>query len=206
MSNPARIRRLRNDYKILMNISQKSQYITVEPQGGNPPYKYLITYNVLGYVSQSGATRNVHHVEMHLPEFYPIEEPPRFHIRDGLWHPNVFAGGDVCLGLTVKNWTFGFDIDQLIYDIGNIIRFSRDSYNLDSLAQRALDKEGWRAWIRKHKTPLAEIDFNVSDIPIIRIERERKIHVKIKHSEAEITKGKEKAFRIVIKRPKIPGE
>ena len=181
MSNAVRIRRLKNDNKILMNMSQKSQYISIEPQSGNPPYKYLITYNVPGYINYSGSTRGVHQVAIELPEGYPISEPPRFHFREDLWHPNVFSGGDVCLGLSSRTWNFGYDIDQLIYDIGNMILFSPESYNLDSLAQMGIDKSAWRSWIRSHKTPLADIDFNVSDVPIVKITEQKKIDIKVKN-------------------------
>jgi ubiquitin-protein ligase len=190
MSNPARIRRLENDFRILMNISQKSKYISIEPKEGNPPYKYLITYNVPGYISQSGSTCNTHYVDIYLPEGYPIQEPPRFHFRENLWHPNVFPGGDVCLGLTEKNWSFGFDIDQLVYDIGNMIRFSLESINLDSLAQMTLEKSGWESWMRKHKIPLADIDFNVSDVPVVKIKEQKKIDIKIKGKKEKLTKIK----------------
>jgi ubiquitin-protein ligase len=192
MANTARILRLKSDQKALMNIGRKSEFITVESISGNPPYKYLVTYNVPGYVDQSGSTRDVHQVDLSLPEGYPISEPPRFHFRRELWHPNVFSNGDVCLGFSASTWSFGYDIDQLIYDVGNMIRFSPESCNLDSLAQNTINKSGWESWIRRHRTPLVDIDFNVGDVPVVKITKPREVDVKIKGK-------KKKAIQIKIR-------
>lgn len=161
-----RILRLQNDYKRLMNINGKSPYISIEPKGGNPPDRYLITYKLPGYINSSGAIRNVHQVAMLLPEAYPLQEAPQFKFLEELWHPNVYTGGAVCLG---SNWNVGFEIDQLIYDIGNMIRFGKDSYNLGSPARRPPHALDWERWINHHKIPLLEVNLMVSDTPNVRI-------------------------------------
>jgi ubiquitin-protein ligase len=180
MGNEIRILRLENDNKALLNIDRKSPHISIEPMSGRPPYKYLITYSVKGYLDQSGATRSIHHVEMTLPEGYPVSDPPQFIFRESLWHPNVFADGKVCLGLTTSNWNFGYDIDQLIYDVGNMVRFAPNSINLKSIARMNIGKDAWKTWINSHQAPLADIDFNVSDSPVIKIkEKAKKPEIKI---------------------------
>ncbi len=180
MSNALRLRRLTNDQKILMNVNNKSQYISIEPIDGSPPYKYLLIYQVPGYVNEEGLTRDTHHVEMFFPGGYPINEAPMFKFLDELWHPNVFVNGNVCLGFTHQSWTFAYDIDQLVYDIGNMIRFSRDSYNLDSPARGTLSENGWQGWIRTHRIPLSDIDFNVADAPTVKVLPKKEVNINIK--------------------------
>ena len=194
MGNETRILRLENDHKALLNIDRKSPYISIEPLSGKPPYKYMITYKILGYVNESGATRSIHHVDMLLPEGYPISDPPEFIFRENLWHPNVFTDGKVCLGLTTSNWNYGFDIDQLIYDVGNMVRFSQNSINLKSIARVNLSKNAWETWIDNHRVPLTDIDFNVSDSPIITIKK------KDNRPEIKIRSPKEKPkIKVTIK-------
>ncbi len=177
MTNNVRLRRLINDQKILVNLSEKSQYIKIQPLGGDPPYKYLISYSIPGYLNQSGTTASTHLVEMILGDKYPIEDPPHFNFRDGLWHPNVYTGGAVCLG---NDWNFGYDIDQLIIDVGNMIRFAPTSYNLDSPAQCSISKRQWQNWIKGHTIPLADIEFNVTDAPRVEITETKQVNIRLK--------------------------
>jgi len=163
--NQTRLLRLQNDYEQLKNIDDISPYISIRGERGNPPTKYEIIYRIPGYVNSSGDIRDEHRVELNLPHDYPFSAPPKFRFLDSLWHPNVFVGGDVCLGLTADNWRVGYELDQLVYDVGNIVLFDPISINLGSLARGTLTE--WNAWINSHRAPLLDVDFNVRDKPII---------------------------------------
>lgn len=172
--------RLREDKKKLDKMAQSCGYLTIQPLKGNPPSAYMLTFSLTGYIDASGKKGNSHQVKLTLPARYPIHEAPKFQFVKKLWHPNVYANGDVCLGLTSR-WNPGFIITELVLDIAKYICFKEDSYNLSSLANSRCNA----TWIAAHPVPVDHTNIFFEDKPAI-VVKEKKLNISIKEAPANL--------------------
>lgn len=168
--------RLVEDQKKLEKLAAACDYLQVEPIRGNPPTEYLLTFKLNGYVDSSGKVSKTHKVRLTLPAGYPISDWPAFHFDKGLWHPNVYTSGDVCLGFSSSRWKPGFRIDELVIDIAKFICFKEDSYNLNSPANGGCSS----SWISSHTIPVDSTNVLPRNIHGIRIKEKPKISIKVK--------------------------
>jgi ubiquitin-protein ligase len=147
-----RLRRLAADYERLRNELAGHPYIKVEPQDGNPPEHYLVTYKVKGLKldQQQGCPveTNFQQVEIYLTSDYP-REMPVCKIRTEIFHPN-FSSQKVCIG---DSWAAGESLVDVIIQIGQMIQYQ--SYNpkspLNAVAAR------W-ATENEHLFPIGNVD------------------------------------------------
>lgn len=161
-----RLRRLKSDYEKIKGTFWNSPYVKVEVLEGDPPYKYLITYNVKGLCLGSAGPiiKEVHKIEIYLPQEYPRENPICT-MKTPHFHPNIFdSNNKVCLG---KEWAAGEGLVDIIIRIGRMIQYQ--NYNLDSPANSTA-----KEWVydNKYRLPidnkdigkLAEIDIHLHPI------------------------------------------
>ncbi|CCI21707.1 ubiquitin-conjugating enzyme E2 [Microcystis aeruginosa] len=126
--------RLTNDLQQVSElIANSGGSLRLISKTGNPPYEYIIEYRCKGIEQVNGNNpvyRNTHQVKIKLGTNYPREKPDAEFLTP-IFHPNVFADRDVCLG---EYWTPGETLAELVLRIGKIIQYSKDVLNLDSPA------------------------------------------------------------------------
>jgi ubiquitin-protein ligase len=84
-----------------------------------------------------------------IPQGYPFRDGPRTFVSPTVWHPNVFADGQVCQGRT---WRVSEFLDLYLQRILRILTFQDDGVNLESVANPSA-----AAWYRgaRARTPQA---------------------------------------------------
>jgi len=153
--NNLRNNRLKQDYLTLKVLSNKFNYFEIEKTEGNPPISYQFNFKFPGFIDKNGKTRNNHQVIMKIPSGYPMNDAPRFDFltRPPVYHPNVSTSGWICLGFGHRqDWHFGYNIEDLICQVAEIIIFTPESHNLASKANST--NSDWISWIENQKIPL----------------------------------------------------
>lgn len=147
--------RLERDLEVLTDLATRFDYFDVKPLSGQPPTCYEMIFRLPGYISPAGGISSMHKVVMNIPREYPRGSgaAPRFDFTSTpVFHPNVAGSGWVCLGFGhIQDWHFGYRIEDLVYQIADIIIFGPGSFNLRSQARSRGD---WPVWISAHRTPL----------------------------------------------------
>ena len=119
----AHTRRLRSDFgKIQALLERAGQVLALESSTGDPPARYVLRYRCksLERIEDGQAIwRSEHRVAIQIPSGYPLE-PPAVRMLTPIYHPHVFASGNVCLG---SRWLVGEGLDNLVVRIGAILRF-----------------------------------------------------------------------------------
>ncbi len=159
------LRRLKSDYEKIKETFWNSPYVKVEVLEGNPPYKYLITYNIKGLIpgSTGPVVKEVHKLEIYLTNNYPRENPICT-MKTPHFHPNIFnSDNKICLG----KWAAGEGLVDVIIRIGRMIQYQE--YNLDSPANNTA-----KEWVynNRYRLPidnkdigkLTELDIRLSPI------------------------------------------
>ncbi len=122
MSFDIRETRLRNDYKSIRNLVDRSDLIHIVKTEGNPPERYLIRYTCEGVdkVSPSGrpVLRQTHEVSIYLHAEYPLKQP-QLKWRTPIFHPNIHVTGAVCIGA----WWAAKGLDELLLTMGEMIQY-----------------------------------------------------------------------------------
>src|SRR5713226_6262141 len=100
MYESPRDRRLRSDLRAIIRIRQQSSIVDFEAFE-NPPNRYLITFRGRGLMQPPNTDEVVftefHQVEIRLQSGYPRSKPD-LKWRTPIFHPNISALGQVCLG------------------------------------------------------------------------------------------------------------
>ena len=125
---PPRIRRLAQDYELLLRILKDWPLIQITGTAGLPPEVYRFTYNVRGlFVSPTGEIleRQAHVLEVNLSLGYP-RRAPQCKMLTPVFHPN-FDDATVCIG---DFWAASEGLDDLIIRIGRMIAYQE--YNTKS--------------------------------------------------------------------------
>lgn len=123
-----RLKRLTAERDQLMAAFAGSRKISIEPDQGDPPERYHVTYRVKGLeLTAAGelVSRSEHMIEVVLPADYP-RRPPICKMRTPIFHPNIDRA-DIC---TSDHWSAQETLVDLVVRIGQIITFQ--SYNTKS--------------------------------------------------------------------------
>ena len=129
------------DYELIRNEFTGHPLIEVQPAGGYPPERYIVTYRVPGVqtIDQNAmpVIGNHHVAEIYLHQGYPREKP-KCVLRTPIFHPNF--GSYICIA---DHWAPGETLADIIVHIGRMIQYQ--TYNpqspLNGLAAR---------WARDH--------------------------------------------------------
>jgi ubiquitin-protein ligase len=147
------IERLKNEHQKLKNFALRHRAIfKILSTTGNPPTSYRLAFTCKGYTHANGETSEYHEVVLTLPTHYPAEMPAA-HLETPIFHPNVYTDGDVCLGFDRQTWKPSIPITTVVAKIGNMVRFSPNACNLNSLA-RMSPSQGWQGWMDSHRVPI----------------------------------------------------
>ena len=73
------------------------QGISIIEKRGFPPEFYRFEFNVKGYLDANGTISDKHTVLLEFPKEYPFV-PPRVSLEKRVFHPNIYATGDICYG------------------------------------------------------------------------------------------------------------
>ncbi len=123
-----RMRRLKADYKRMVELADQSDLIQFEAhslRSGLPPERYIVTFKCQGIVSinrkgepQLGST---HKVEIYLHSQYPQRWPGMKWLTP-IWHPNInHHNGSVCVDAAW--WTASRSLDRLVVMLGEMVQY-----------------------------------------------------------------------------------
>jgi len=143
MSYDIREKRLRNEYKRVMELVDRSDFIEVLSTEADPPERYLVRFTCTGVekINAHGkpVTRDSHEVSIYLHAEYPLKQP-QLKWMTPIFHPNIHITGAVCIG----TWWAAKTLDELLLSLGEMIQYK----NLDPgdpMNSKAA------AWANRHK-------------------------------------------------------
>ena len=126
MSFNIRKTRLRNEFRRVQELVDRSELIHLVATDGNPPDRYKIRFTCTGVesVRPNGQPilRNVHEVSIYLHAEYPLKQPQLKWLTP-IFHPNIHVTGAVCIG----PWWAAKTIDELLLTLGEMVQYK----NLD---------------------------------------------------------------------------
>lgn len=145
-------RRLQRDYEKILEELSGSEFVTITPTAGSPPYEYIVSYKLNGLMKDPDkghiAPTTEHRVRISLPVDYP-KTKPHCVMETPVWHPNI--GDYVCIG---DFWWAGLPLVEIICNIADMIQYR--SYNLQS----PLNKDA-REWTAAHLRSLPVGDVSI---------------------------------------------
>ena len=131
-----RIRRLRNDLRALETLRSESTVVDFVAPGnlyGGLPESYIIRFYGKGLWRPEGSTdvllRDRHEVAVTLGASYPRMQP-ELQWKTPVFHPNISAGGVVCLGGYQTHWVPSVNLDELCTMLWDMIRYA--NYDVES--------------------------------------------------------------------------
>jgi ubiquitin-protein ligase len=121
-----RDRRLRTDFQAMTRLKEDSSILDFQCFD-KPPQRYLITFNGKG-LSQAPNSDSVDLIEFHQCEIrlgasYPRNKPD-LKWKTSIFHPNISALGQVCLGGYGTNWVPSLNLDELCEMLWDMIRLA----------------------------------------------------------------------------------
>lgn len=132
MALSPRDRRLRSDHEAMVRLQEESSILRFTTQGA-PPDRYLVTFQGRGISREPGrqdvAIRDEHTVLISLTAAYP-RMIPELVWKTPIFHPNISAGGVVCLGGYQTNWVPSLKLDELCQMLWDMVRFA--NYDVES--------------------------------------------------------------------------
>jgi ubiquitin-protein ligase len=152
MRESPRIRRLRSDLKALMRLKQESTIFDFTAYG-DPPHTYLVRFQGRGLSrskSQSPVDiRSQHEVRVELGASYPRLQP-ELEWQTPIFHPNISAGGVVCLGGYGTYWVPSLNLDELCEMLWDMIRYA----NFDVNSPYNREAAGWARLQSEYRFPV----------------------------------------------------
>lgn len=133
MSGNPHIRRLQVEYQRMIDLSARSPYVTLLHTEGNPPDVYELGLKCRGITSidpyGNPCFSSDHRLKVELPADYP-RHAPIFTMLTPIWHPNIGAGGSVCIGDAGDHgFAPSMPLDDIIVRIIQIIRYQNIGLN-----------------------------------------------------------------------------
>jgi len=123
-----RMRRLRGDHDLMVELAARSDLISFKEVGarpGVPPERYIVTFACKSIidVDRSGNPKygNMHQVEIYLHNQYPQRWPGMKWLTP-IWHPNInHLNGSVCIDAAW--WTASRSLDRLVIMLGEMTQW-----------------------------------------------------------------------------------
>lgn len=156
MRESPRDRRLRSDFRALMQLREEStlfDFVSGPTQGGRPPEEYLVRFSGPSFWrdAKSGEVllHNAHEVKVNLGAAYP-RQMPDLAWRTPIFHPNISANGLVCLGGYSHHWAPSLSLDSLCEMLWDMLRYQ--NYDIRSPFNR--DAAAWLRFQQRYPLPL----------------------------------------------------
>jgi ubiquitin-protein ligase len=132
-----RERRLHSDYRAIQELRDESSIISFESQGV-PPDHYRVVFLGRG-VARNNQNEVIyadrHEIIIRLTSGYP-RSMPELTWQTPVFHPNISAGGIVCLGGYGTHWVPSLRLDELCNMLWDMIRYKNfdveSPYNRDA--------------------------------------------------------------------------
>lgn len=155
-----RQRRLANDLEQLELLASQSTIFSFAPHGpqpsGSPPEAYRVRFRGRGLqqVSGWGRRQTVQPIDQHEVLIQLVAEYPRSapHMRwlTPIFHPNISAGGAVCLGGWGTHWAPSLQLDRLCEMLWDMLRMA----NYDTRSPFNPSAAQWLLLQRDFRLPL----------------------------------------------------
>ena len=147
MRESPRIRRLRSDLKALEQLKADSTIFDYKAYG-DPPHTYIVRFFGKGLKKLHPEARVEillqHEVRIELGASYPRLQP-ELAWQTPIFHPNISAGGVVCLGGYGTHWVPSLNLDELCEMLWDMIRYANfdvnSPYNRDAAAWAKLQRD-----------------------------------------------------------------
>lgn len=114
--------RLRNDYRRVRDLVDRSELIHIVSTDGDPVERYLIRFTCKSVEKLNGSgkpiLRESHEVAVYLHAEYPLKQP-QLKWQTPIFHPNIHVTGAVCIGA----WWAAKTLDELLLTLGEMIQF-----------------------------------------------------------------------------------
>jgi len=123
-----RMRRLRGDYELMVELGSRSDLISFKASSPNPnlpPERYIVTFKCKSIVAvdhQGNPKFGEHHqVEIYLHNQYPQRWPGMKWLTP-IWHPNInHLNGSVCIDAAW--WAASRSLDRLVVMLGEMLQW-----------------------------------------------------------------------------------
>jgi ubiquitin-protein ligase len=123
-----RMRRLRGDYELMVELGSRSDLISFKSTSTNPnlpPERYIVTFKCKSIVAvdhQGNPKFGEHHqVEIYLHNQYPQRWPGMKWLTP-IWHPNInHLNGSVCIDAAW--WAASRSLDRLVVMLGEMLQW-----------------------------------------------------------------------------------
>ncbi len=152
MRESPRIRRLRSDYKAMLQLASESSIIQFATRG-DPPDLYTLRFNGNGVWRPDGSgdplIHEMHEVDVNLSASYPRMQP-ELSWKSPIFHPNISASGVVCLGGYGTYWVPSVALDDLVTMLWDMIRYQ--NYDVESPYNR--EAANWAKMQYLYQLPL----------------------------------------------------
>ena len=138
--------RRREDFsKVKALCGQSGDRIKLISADGDAPstIKLRLNYRTAGGTNYPQAEITTIELKIQIPAGYPFRSPPTATLSPVVYHPNVYASGQVCLG---NKWVVSEFLDLLVKRVIRIITYQEDVLNEASPANG-----GAVSWYRERK-------------------------------------------------------
>ncbi|HJR81218.1 MAG TPA: ubiquitin-conjugating enzyme E2 [Anaerolineales bacterium] len=123
-----RMRRLRGDYELMVELAARSDLISFKSSSSNPnlpPERYIVTFKCKSIISvdRLGNPKfgEHHQVEVYLHNQYPHRWPGMKWLTP-IWHPNInHLNGSVCIDAAW--WAASRSLDRLVIMLGEMLQY-----------------------------------------------------------------------------------
>lgn len=123
-----RMRRLKGDYELMVELDARSDLISFRAVSANPntpPERYIVTFKCKSIVDvdrQGNPKYSEHHqVEIYLHNQYPHRWPGMKWLTP-IWHPNInHLNGSVCIDAAW--WAASRSLDRLVIMLGEMLQY-----------------------------------------------------------------------------------
>lgn len=145
-----RLKRLNNDYSLLLQYLYENPYISLKNAAGDPPEKYHLEYHLksLRVKENNLILSDSHQVEITMPMEYPSIQP-QCRMLTPVFHPNI-APHAICIA---DFWAAGESLKDVVIRIGEMLCYQ--NYSVKSPLNGEAAK--W-AFENSHRLPLDTVD------------------------------------------------
>ena len=175
VADTPRMRRLRGDYELMVELTSRSDLISFAASSPNPnlpPERYIVTFKCksIANVDRQGNPKYAEHhqVEIYLHNQYPQRWPGMKWLTP-IWHPNInHLNGSVCIDAAW--WAASRSLDRLVLMLGEMLQF-KNYHDDPTKPPFPWDAEAAR-WSREYRKKHPNI-FPVDHRELLRPERVR---------------------------------
>ena len=194
-----RMRRLRGDYELMVELDARSDLISFKASSPNPnipPERYIVTFKCksITSVDRQGNPKfgEYHQVEIYLHNQYPHRWPGMKWLTP-IWHPNInHLNGSVCIDAAW--WAASRSLDRLVIMLGEMLQY-KNFHDDPTKPPFPWDAEAAR-WCREYRKKQPNI-FPLDHRELLRPER-----VKLTSTDSGKTRSK---VQVKLK-PEAPAE